>query len=65
MTLPTDFTVCPRCANGLPTCTDSKLDGTKFSHAETCATYNWGKLCPVCWRELNESFDDYLRRSQQ
>lgn len=37
---------CPRCSDGLPICTDMKPDGTRYTHAETCATYEWADdLC--------------------
>ena len=41
--------VCPRCGNGRPICTDTKPDGTRYTHAETCATYDWADvLCDRC-----------------
>ncbi len=41
--------VCPMCANGRPVCSDRKADGTRYSHAATCAVYEWGDdLCVDC-----------------
>ena len=41
--------VCPRCSNGRPICQDLRPDGTKYTHEETCATYDWSDdLCADC-----------------
>jgi hypothetical protein len=61
MTLPRDGVVsdvlipnvCPRCANGRPTCTSRKSDGSRYSHDETCATYDWADdVCGMCALEM-------------
>lgn len=45
--------LCPRCSNGLPICMDYKPDGTRYTHEETCATYNWGEVvCDRCRHEM-------------
>ena len=45
--------VCPRCANGLPGCTDRRADGSVYTHAETCALYEWADdVCAECDAEL-------------
>lgn len=45
--------VCPRCANGRPTCVDLKPDGTRYTHTEACASYEWDDyLCSDCDRKV-------------
>lgn len=45
--------VCPRCANGRPCCADRKPSGERYSHAETCATYQWAAdVCARCKVEM-------------
>lgn len=57
-TVPLDD-VCPRCANGRPGCTDIKPDGTRYTHEETCATYDWSTdLCPACAVAVEAGEDD-------
>lgn len=47
--------LCPRCGDGRPCCADKRPDGTRYSHADTCETYEWSdELCPSC-REIEES----------
>lgn len=52
MSKPSLTTVCPRCANGHPVCSDHRPDGTRYPHNDTCATYRWGDLCPPCEKEV-------------
>lgn len=41
--------VCPRCSDGRPICTDRKPDGARYTHGETCATYDWADdVCAKC-----------------
>ncbi len=45
--------VCPRCSNGRPVCSDWKPDGTRYSHDETCAIYDWADdVCAQCAPEI-------------
>lgn len=41
--------VCPRCSDGRPICRDTRPDGTRYTHEETCATYDWADdVCAAC-----------------
>lgn len=50
--------VCSFCASGWPTCADTRPDGTRYTHEETCQKYRnagrWGRytLCDTCEDEF-------------
>lgn len=51
--------VCACCASGWPICADTRPDGTRYTHEETCQKYQdagqwWDdyKLCDACESEL-------------
>ena len=47
--------VCPRCANGLPICADLRPDGIRWTHEQTCATYDWADdVCAKCEARMAE-----------
>jgi hypothetical protein len=49
--------VCPRCSrDGWPTCAD---DGGRWTHAESCARYQFGDLCPQCEVEFADESSDH------
>ena len=51
--------ICPRCGDGWPVCADTSPTGEKYTHAETCARYEWADdLCPPCDEEM-ESYYGY------
>lgn len=45
--------VCPRCGDGRPCCADKKSDGAPYTHAETCATYEYADdVCASCKADM-------------
>ena len=51
--------VCACCASGWPICADTRPDGTRYTHAETCQKYiaagHWSdgyRMCGDCANEL-------------
>lgn len=46
--------VCPRCGNGLPSCSGRKPDGSRWEHWETCERYEWAAdVCARCDGEMS------------
>lgn len=51
--------VCACCGSGWPCCADTRPDGTRYTHAETCQKYRdagqWAddyRMCGACENEL-------------
>lgn len=51
--------VCSCCSSGWPTCADTRPDGARYTHAETCQKYidarrrsDVPRMCDACQDEL-------------